>query len=94
MTKIEFDTTLPSIRQLQNWIKQKTTVEFKLVSGDLITGRVFWQDSNCVSILDANNEQITVWKLAIAYMKIRSDAVSQRGLVAQDGNVAVANLDS
>jgi len=69
MATTEFDISLPSIKQLQNWIKQTTTVEFKLLSGDLITGRVFWQDHNCVSILDGDGKQITVWKHAIAYMK-------------------------
>lgn len=72
MPATEFDTTLPSIRQLQNWIKDKTPVEFKLMSGDVITGKVFWQDINCVCIVNANEERITVWKLAIAYMKARS----------------------
>jgi host factor-I protein len=71
MPATEFDTTLPSIRLLQNWIKQKAAVEFKLLTGDLITGRVFWQDINCVCILDANNEQITIYRAAIAYMKVR-----------------------
>ncbi|MEA5578799.1 Hfq-related RNA-binding protein [Anabaena sp. UHCC 0451] len=74
MAATEFDTTLPSIRQIQNWIKQKAAVEFKLMTGDLITGKVFWQDGNCVCILDGNNEQIIVYKLAIAYMKLRHEA--------------------
>jgi host factor-I protein len=69
MPATEFDTTLPSIRQLQNWIKEKSTVEVKLVTGDVITGTVFWQDINCVCILDANSQQTTVWKMAIAYTK-------------------------
>ncbi|WP_353931386.1 RNA-binding protein hfq [Okeanomitos corallinicola TIOX110] len=72
MAATDFDTTLPSIRQLQNWIKEKTSVEFKLMSGDVITGKVFWQDINCVCIVDANEEKTIVWKLAIAYMKARS----------------------
>jgi host factor-I protein len=94
MAATEFDTTLPSIRLVQNWIKQKATVEFKLVTGDLITGRVFWQDINCVCILDANNEQTTVCRMAIAYMKLRSDAVVERALVPRDARVDIANIDS
>ncbi|MFM5900664.1 MAG: Hfq-related RNA-binding protein [Dolichospermum sp.] len=69
MTSNQFDTGLPSIRQVQNWIKEKITVEFRLMTGDLITGQVFWQDHNCISIFNANNEQITLWRQAIAYMK-------------------------
>ncbi|MFM2064445.1 MAG: hypothetical protein RLZZ507_4116 [Cyanobacteriota bacterium] len=94
MPATDFDTTLPSIRLLQNWIKQKATVELKLMTGDVITGRVFWQDINCVCILDANNEQTIVWKIAIAYMKVRSDAVGERALVPRDARVDIANIDS
>jgi len=69
MATTEFDLSIPSIRQLQSWIKQTTTTEFKLVTGELITGRVFWQDHNCVCLLDREENQITIWKQAIVYMK-------------------------
>ncbi|MEH2402457.1 MAG: RNA-binding protein hfq [Nostoc sp.] len=68
----EFDTTLPSIRQVQNLIKQTIPVEFKLLTGDLITGRVLWQDPQCICIADENSQQTTVWKQAIAYIKPKS----------------------
>jgi len=79
MTTNQFDIGLPSIRQVQNWIKEKITVEFRLMTGDLITGRVFWQDHNCISVFNANNEQITVWRQAIAYMKPLSSIASEKG---------------
>ncbi|MEA5617907.1 RNA-binding protein hfq [Cronbergia sp. UHCC 0137] len=69
MATNNFDTSLPSIRQLQSWIKDKGITEFKLVTGDVITGRVFWQDPNSVCIIDDNNQQTIIWKQAIAYMK-------------------------
>ncbi|MEH2071858.1 MAG: RNA-binding protein hfq [Nostoc sp.] len=70
MTMItEFDTTLPSIKQVQTLIKQTMPAEFKLLTGDVITGKVLWQDPNCVCILDENSEQTTIWKQAIAYIK-------------------------
>ncbi|ADI63653.1 Hfq-related RNA-binding protein [Trichormus azollae] len=94
MAATDFDKTLPSIRLLQNWIKQKATVEFKLVTGDVITGKVFWQDSNCVCILDGDNEQLTVWKLAIAYMRLRCEGVIERGLVPRDPNADAAHFGS
>ncbi|MBG1243540.1 Hfq-related RNA-binding protein [Nostoc sp. NZL] len=65
----EFDTTLPSIRQVQNLIKQTIPVEFKLLTGDVITGKVLWQDPQCICIADENSQQTTVWKQAIAYIK-------------------------
>lgn len=69
MTITEFDTSLPSIRQIQNLIKQASSVELKLVTGDSITGRVLWQDPNCVCIADENSHQTTIWKQAIAYLQ-------------------------
>lgn len=74
----EFDTTLPSIRQVQNLIKQTIPVEFKLLTGDLIAGRVLWQDPHCICIADENSQQITVWKHAIAYIKPKMSEVSKQ----------------
>ncbi|MBN3895578.1 MAG: RNA-binding protein hfq [Nostoc sp.] len=65
----EFDTTLPSIRQVQNLIKQTTPVELKLLTQDVLIGRVLWQDPQCICIADENSQQTTVWKQAIAYIK-------------------------
>ncbi|MEH2065922.1 MAG: RNA chaperone Hfq [Nostoc sp.] len=65
----EFDTTLPSIRQVQNLIKQTTPVELKLLTGDVITGKVVWQDPQCICIADENSQQTIIWKHAIAYIK-------------------------
>ncbi|MBW4642212.1 MAG: RNA chaperone Hfq [Goleter apudmare HA4340-LM2] len=69
MLTTEFDTSLPSIRQVQSLIKETTVVELKLVTGDLLTGRVIWQDPHCMCVVDENSQQITVWKQAIAYLK-------------------------
>ncbi|ABA22696.1 conserved hypothetical protein [Trichormus variabilis ATCC 29413] len=69
MAITEFDTSLPSIRQLQNLIKQAAPVEIKLVTGDAIIGRVLWQDPACVCIADENSRQTTIWKQAIAYLQ-------------------------
>ncbi|WP_250123766.1 RNA-binding protein hfq [Chroococcidiopsis sp. CCMEE 29] len=65
----EFDTALPSIRQVQTLIKEAIAVELKLVTGDLLTGKLGWQDQNCICLLDENNQPITVWRQAIAYLK-------------------------
>lgn len=65
----EFDPALPSIRQVQTLIKQANRVELKLVTGDLVIGKISWQDQNCLNLVDANNQTITVWRHAIAYLK-------------------------
>jgi host factor-I protein len=71
MAITEFDTSLPSIRQVQNLIKQAATVEFKLLTGDVITGRILWQDPNSVCVADENSRQITISKPAIAYFQAK-----------------------
>ena len=38
----EFDTGLPSIKQLQGYVKNKQEVELKLVTDDLIVGKIMW----------------------------------------------------
>jgi host factor-I protein len=69
MAITDFDTSLPSIRQVQNLIKQAAALDFKLVTGDLIKGRILWQDPDCICVVDENSQQITIWKSAIAYFK-------------------------
>ncbi|GAB1539888.1 hypothetical protein NUACC21_25560 [Scytonema sp. NUACC21] len=65
----EFDTSLPSIRQVQNLVKQASPVQIKLLTNDLLTGKVIWQDAQCLCLADENNQQVTIWKQAIAYVK-------------------------
>jgi host factor-I protein len=65
----EFDTALPSIRQVQTLIKNAIVVELKLVTGDLLIGKLGWQDQNCICLLDENNQPTTIWRHAIAYLK-------------------------
>ena len=73
MTMItEFDTSLPSVRQIQNLIQQAATIELKLLTGDILTGKVIWQDAQCVCLVDENSQQTTVWKQAIAYIRSKN----------------------
>jgi len=74
MPTTEFDLSLPSIRQVQNLIKKAALTELKLLTGDILTGRVIWQDQHCVCLVDQDSQQTTVWKQAIAYIKpVRSE---------------------
>ena len=65
----EFETGLPSIRQVQTYIKDKQEVELKLVTNDLLAGKIFWQDPHCICLLDEENMQTTIWRQAIVYLK-------------------------
>lgn len=65
----EFDTALPSIRQVQTLIKEAIVVELKLLTGDTLTGKVSWQDQNCLSLLGENKQPTIIWRHAIAYIR-------------------------
>ncbi|QDZ39764.1 RNA-binding protein hfq [Euhalothece natronophila Z-M001] len=65
----EFDTGLPSIRMIQNLIKEEKDVEIKLLSEDLIVGRVLWQDQHCLCLVDHYDQSTLVWRQCIAYLK-------------------------
>ncbi|MBK4728421.1 RNA chaperone Hfq [Oxynema sp. CENA135] len=65
----DLDTNLPSIRQIQSLIKEKKEVELKVVTGDLIAGKIFWQDSECLSVLDHYDRQTVIWKHAIVFIQ-------------------------
>lgn len=65
----EFQQSLPSIRQVQNLISEKTRVGLKVSTGDFLTGKVIWQDVNCLSIQEDGAAATIVWKQAIVYIK-------------------------
>lgn len=65
----EFDTGLPSTRMVQNLIKEKKEVEIKLISDDLVMGKVLWQDQHCICLVDHYDQSTLVWRQAIAYLK-------------------------
>ncbi|MEO0971384.1 MAG: RNA chaperone Hfq [Cyanobacteria bacterium J06639_18] len=65
----ELDTSLPSVKQLQNSIKEAKPVELKLVTGDLLAGKILWQDQYCVFLASENTQKTMIWKQSIVYMK-------------------------
>lgn len=67
----ELETGLPSIRQIQDLIRDKTEVELKLSTGDLLAGKIVWQDSYCISLNDQYDQNTIIWRQAIVYLKPR-----------------------
>ncbi|MBL1175117.1 Hfq-related RNA-binding protein [Pantanalinema sp. GBBB05] len=65
----ELETGLPSVRQIQNLIREEKEVELKLITGDLLTGKIRWQDSHCMSLTDQYDQPTIVWRQAIVYLK-------------------------
>lgn len=62
------DIATPSVRQMQNYIREKQNIEVKLLTGDVLNGTLFWQDNDCIC-LQSNGQNLTVWKQAIAFIK-------------------------
>jgi host factor-I protein len=73
----DFDTALPSIRQVQSLIKRQIMVELKLTTGDVLMGKLGWQDLNCVCLIDDSDRATTVWRQAIAYLRPRVREVKE-----------------
>jgi host factor-I protein len=65
----EFVTGFPSVRQVQTLIREKQSVELKLLTGDLIPGRIIWQDPHCICIETDDQRKHQIWKQAIAFLK-------------------------
>ena len=65
----EFDTGLPSVRQVQTLIREQKTIELKLLTGDVFSGIVVWQDSNSIC-LSADGDTVLAMRAAVAYLKM------------------------
>ncbi len=59
---------LPSTRLLQAYLRDKQTIEAKLVTGDAIVGTLSWQDPHCVCINQSGTATV-IWRTALAYIK-------------------------
>ena len=65
----ELETGLPSIRQVQTIIREEKEVELKVTTGDVLVGKLRWQDQYCICVLDQYDQPTIVWRQAIVYVK-------------------------
>ncbi|MGF1487700.1 MAG: RNA-binding protein hfq [Prochloraceae cyanobacterium] len=65
----EFDIGLPSVRLVQSYIKEKLEVELKLLAGDILEGKIIWQDPHCFYLSDEGEKPILIWRAAVAYIR-------------------------
>ncbi len=65
----EFDTALPGVIQIQKYVKDKQEVELKLVTDDLVVGKIIWQDADCLCVVDHYNQQTIIWRQALVFLK-------------------------
>jgi host factor-I protein len=68
----EFDTSLPSIRQIQSFIKDKQEIELKLITEDILVGRILWQDLNCICLQDRYEAPTLIWRQSLVYIKAKA----------------------
>ncbi len=66
---VELETGLPSVRQIQTLIREGHEVELKLITDDLLVGKVSWQDPHCLCLVDQYDQPTMVWRQAIVYLK-------------------------
>jgi host factor-I protein len=69
----EFETSLPSVRLIQTYIKDKPDIEIKLLSGELLTGKVLWQDPDCICLINEDKVKTMIWRQAIGYIHAKSN---------------------
>lgn len=77
---IQFDTGLPSVRQIQGFIKEGQEVEIKLLTQDTLIGQLRWQDSDCLCLVTHDGLPLIIWRQAIAYMKPQEVDFASRAL--------------
>ena len=65
----DFNTGYPSVRKIQTLIKDSTQTEIKLLTNDVLVGKLLWQDPYCVCLSEAEGQQTIVSRQAIAYVK-------------------------
>lgn len=68
--KAAVDIGSPSLRLLQTYIREQQQIEIKLLTGDVIAGRLFWQDLDCLCVITAEGQPpTTIWRQAIALIQ-------------------------
>jgi host factor-I protein len=65
----ELDTGLPSVRQVQTYIKERKAVEVKLTTGDVLAGQIVWQDPYYFRLVNGQQEQFLLYRPMVVYIK-------------------------
>ena len=65
----EFDTGLPSVRQVQKYIKEQQKIVIQLTTQETITGQVLWQYPQCICVSDQSEQSLLIWRQALIYIK-------------------------
>lgn len=63
------NTGLPSTRKIQSLIKEEQAVELKLLTNDILEGKIIWQDHDCLCLVDNSEQSTLIWRRALVYLK-------------------------
>ena len=64
----EFDTGLPSVRQVQKYIKEDQKILIQLTTQETLTGQFLWQDPQCSCVSDQSEQSLLIWRQALIYI--------------------------
>ncbi|NJL86277.1 MAG: RNA-binding protein hfq [Leptolyngbyaceae cyanobacterium SM1_1_3] len=67
---VELQSGLPSVHQFQSLIREKQQIEIKLVTNDVITGTLRWQDPQCFCVDSNEGQTLVLWQQTVAYLKL------------------------
>jgi host factor-I protein len=65
----DFNTGYPSIRKIQTYVKEQVVLEVKLLTNDVLAGKLLWQDPHCLCLGDNTGKQTLIARQAIAYIQ-------------------------
>jgi host factor-I protein len=54
------DTSLPSVRHIQEWIRSRRPVQVLMVSGLELQGRIRWQDPLYIAVQAGDQDSLTL----------------------------------
>jgi len=63
------DTSVPSTRALQKLIAEKQSLEIKVVTGDLLVGKLLWQDPEVLCLGLEGEQRILLWRANVVFIK-------------------------
>lgn len=64
----ELDINQPSTRQMQKIIKEKSSLEVKLLTGDVFNGQLAWQDTDYLCMI-TGSDKLIINRNAVVYIK-------------------------
>ena len=66
----KLDTSLPSIRHIQDLIRRREVVRVQLLNGDVVDGSLPWQDHQFIALQQAGNRPLMlIQRSAIAVIR-------------------------